>query len=180
MKVADKDEAIQCVDALRAIYQSNEDIDRLRKIIDTVKSATTTAKPVTEDAKKIIKSLTATIHNERLAFLEQQRLATQLKIKQNDENIGKTKAQIDLLDREASKAEQQKHQKKAELGEIPEQASYMGLYNNIFRIHWDFSSKTLVKGTHVTSNRNDVKPFEFDREQVSQFKICNAIWDLLE
>lgn len=85
------------------------------------------------------------------------------------------KAQSDLK----ALQDQRQEQRNVQAAALPKARCDVNLYSNITNLRWQFQSEPHeIKG--YICNKNDVKTFNLNTQQVSQFFITNFLWDLIE
>lgn len=61
----------------------------------------------------------------------------------------------------------------------PTKRHQISLYAHITKVSWHFEKQDMVSGTVSYPNTGDIRPFEFDPKNMSQFQVVNTLWDML-
>eukprot|EP00960_Hanusia_phi_P017709 521540-Hanusia_phi.AAC.2 len=118
-----------------------------------------------------------------LKVLETQRDELESLIDELNSNKENAKVQIQTIRDEIKQVQSKKqHVEKEMQVQLPRNKGLLALYNNISNIRWDSDSKHW-KGVVVPAanepNRS-IQSFEFDPMTMTEFELCNALWDMIE
>ena len=120
---------------------------------------------------------------EALKVLEKQRVELESLIVELASNKENTKVQIQSIREEIQQVQHKKQDADKDMQvQLPRNKGLLALYNNISNVRWDSESKNW-KGVVVPAENEpsrSIRSFEFDPMTMTEFELCNALWDMIE
>jgi len=131
---------------------------------------------------QVVQRLTLTSKNKEDLFAQREALETDKK--KINQRISQLEAQIKNTKNETkdktAELQQIEQQEEAPLEEDPELVllgNKYDLFVKISNIKWDYEKPSIIAGTVYLEN--NIKPFEFNKDEYSDFEITNKLWDLM-